>query len=192
MLLVRTLGLLASSSRGLLGQEGGAVRFGPRETGELTFNWKTVLIGLLLALACCGLWRLLTWLLESRREAVNWAKLRILWPTAMLVWGLALVAMLARNERWGWAFDAVLFVFSLLNFPALLVVGLLLGLLNQTLHPAVWVQLLVGSMTIWSGDYLLVRLAEWRAWAYVPVSLNLSDPASHSPKDLGVGSPTDE
>jgi O-antigen/teichoic acid export membrane protein len=184
MFLVRTLGLSALLGRGLFGQEGEAVGWDPRETGELTLNWKTVLIGLLLALACCGVWKLLMWLLESRREAVNWAKVRIWWPTAMLVWGVVLLAMFTRNESWGSAFDTVLFVFGLLNFPVLLVVGMLVGLLNQTVHPAVWVQLLVGSMTMWSGDYLLVRLAEWRAWANVPVSLHLSDPASHRVRDL--------
>jgi O-antigen/teichoic acid export membrane protein len=182
--LVKNLGLLALLGCALFGQEGEVVGWDPRETGELTLDWKTLLIGLLLALACCGLWKLLMWLLESRRAAVNWTKVRIWWPTAMLVWGWVLLALFARNESWGSAFDAVLFVFGLLNFPVLVVVGMLVGLLNQTVHPAVWVQLLVGSLTMWSGDYLLVRLAEWRAWINVPVSLHLSDPASHSVKDL--------
>lgn len=184
MFLVKTLGLLCLPGCALFGQEGEAVEWDPRETGELTLNWKTVLIGLLLALACCGVWKLLMWLSESRREAINWAKVRIWWPTAMLAWGLVLLAMFTRNESWGPAFDAVLLVFGLLNFPVLLVVGMLAGLLNETVHPAIGVQLLVGSVTMWSGVYFLVRLAEWRAWANVPVSLHLSLPASPSVKDL--------
>jgi hypothetical protein len=182
--LVNTLGLLALPGSALFGQEGEVVEWDPRETGELTLNWKTVLIGLLLALACCGVWKLLMWILESRRDAINWARVRIWWPTAMLAWGLVLLAMFARNESWGPAFDAVLLVFGLLNFPVLFVVGMLAGLLNETVHPAIGVQLLVGSMAMWSGDYFLVRLAEWRAWANAPVSLHLSDPPAASVKGL--------
>src|SRR4051812_48724417 len=113
------------------------------------------------------------WLSESRREAINWAKVRIWWPTAMLGWGLVLLALFARNESTGPVFDAVLLVFGLLNFPALLVVGMLVGLFRDTLHQGTGLQLLVGSLAMWSGDYLVVRLAEWRDWLNVPVSLHL-------------------
>jgi len=184
MFLIRILGILVLLSCALFGQESVAVTFDPRETGELTLDWKSALIGLLLALACCGVWRLFMWLMESRRAAINWAKVRIWWPTAMVVWAWVLVAMLTRNESWGSAFDAVLLVFALLNFPVLVVVGLLAGLLNETVHAAFWVQLLVGSLAMWSGNYLFVRLAEWRAWINVPVFLHLSDPNTAGVNDV--------
>jgi hypothetical protein len=56
-------------------------------------TWKTVLIGLLLALACVALWKVLMWLLESRLSAINWPKVRLWWPTALLVCGWVVLAM---------------------------------------------------------------------------------------------------
>jgi len=63
--------LLATSGR-LFGQKDAVAEWDPQETGELALTWKTTLVGLLLALACCGLWKLLMWFLENRRGAVNW------------------------------------------------------------------------------------------------------------------------
>jgi len=145
----------------------------------LNLNCQNVLIGLLLALACCGLWRLLIWFLEGMRAAINWTKARLLWPTAMLVWGWMMLGLFFQRESWGWAFDAVLFSFGLINFPVLVVVGVLLELFNQ---PAVWVQILVGSAAMWAGNYFLVRLAEWRAWTNVPVSLHIAEDEANQQK----------
>jgi hypothetical protein len=176
MFLARTAGILAISGCALLGQEGEIADFNPRDASELTLT--ELLIGLLFVLACGCAWKLLMWLLESRRSTINWIKLRIWWPTGMLVWGLVLLAMSARNASLGWALDAVLFVFALLNFPALVVVGMLFALERQIIEPAGWVQFFLGSLAMWSANYLLVRLAEWRAWMNVPVSLHLSDSTS--------------
>jgi hypothetical protein len=170
--LVKKLSVLAPLGCALFGQEGGTIRFDPRETGELT--WQTGLIGLLFALACCGLWKLVTWLLETKRAKINWAKLRIWWPTAMLLWAWVMLALSARNDSWGT--EVLLLVFGLLNFPALAAVAMLLALLNGAAHPAVWLNILVGSFTMWSGNYILVRLAEWRAWINAAISLHLADP----------------
>jgi hypothetical protein len=77
-------------------------------------------------------------------------------------------------------FDAVLILFSLLNFPAMLVVAVILGLLDPT---AVWLRLLIGSFAMWSGNYLVVRLAEWRAWAHIPIELHLLEKAQDPPAE---------
>jgi len=77
----------------------------------------------------------------------------------------------------GPVFDAVFLVFGLLNLPVLVAVGMLVGLLNETVQAPLWVQLVAGSLTMWNGGYLLARLAEWRAWLNVPVSLHLVDPS---------------
>ncbi len=182
--LPKTVGLLALLGRTLFGQEGQGIQFDPRETGELPLNWKSLLLGLLLALACCGLWKIVMWFLESIRTAVNWTRVRIWWPTAMLVWGWLLFALFSKTEFWRSALDAVFFVFGTLNFPALLIVGIVMGLFDESVHAPVWARLLAGSLTLWIGDYFLVRLAEWQAWKNVRVSLHLSDPPSQGVKDL--------
>jgi hypothetical protein len=96
----------------------------------------------------------------------------------MLVWGWVLVILLAGSELGGLALEAFVLVFALINFPVLVVMGIPLAVLDRTVHPAVWVNLLVGSLTMWSGNYFFARWAEWRAWLNVPVSLHLADPAS--------------
>lgn len=178
--LVKTIAVMLLSGRAVFGQDG-VVEWDPRETGELTFTWKTVLIALLLALACCGLWKLLMWWLESRRAAINWPKVRLWWPAAMLGWGWVILAMFTKRESWGWVFDATLGVFGVLNFPALLLVAAILESVDQ---PAIWVRVLIGSSGMWATNYLMVRLAEWRAWINVPVSLQLLD------ADTRPGKPT--
>jgi hypothetical protein len=178
--LVKTVGLLALMCFASFGQEG--VKWDPRETGELSLSWKTALIGLA-AIAYCGLWKLVMWLLVSKRSAGNWKKVQLWWPAAMLVWAWTL-ALLNRWDSAGLAWVAVMAMFGLLNFPVLLVMGPLIGVLDQAFHQAVWVNLLLGSLTIWGGNYLLVRLAEWRIGEKVPVSLHLADPASGRATDV--------
>ena len=180
-IVVRVLGLVVLMGRAVHGQEQSTFTLDPWETGELTLDWKTVLIGLLLALACCGLWKLFMWFLESRRTVINWPKVRIWWPTSMLAWGWVMMAMFTKNESWGWVFDAVLVVYGVLNFPGLLVAAAILESLGQ---PAIWLRILVGSLAFWSGDYLLVRLAEWRAWINIPLSLHLADEDNRSSKSI--------
>jgi len=179
---VRGFGLLILTGWTLMGQEGSGVGWGPHETGELDLNWKTLLVGFLLALACCGLWKLLMWLLERNRAAVNWNKARLWWPTAMLVWGLAMLALLARGAS-GSALEAVFFVFGVLNFPVLVTILVLLGFVDQAIQPAIWLKILASSLMLWSGNYFLVRLAEWRAWKNEPVSLHLANAPSVDAKD---------
>lgn len=148
------------------------VGWDPRETGQLTLSWQTVLIGLLMALACGGIWKLLMWFLESRRSSINWPRARLLWPTAMLAWGLVILAMFAKIESGGWAADAITGVFAVVNFPALILAAGILELFRQ---PPGWFRILVGSSAVWGGNYLIVRLAEWRAWLNVSTSLHLVD-----------------
>jgi hypothetical protein len=179
-IVARILGVFVLMGRSAHGQEQANITFDLSETGELTLDWKTVLIGLLLALACCGLWRLFIRLLESRRAVISWPKARIWWPTAMLAWGLLMLAMFNKSESWGWAFDAILVVFGVLNFPALLVAAMILESLGQ---PTAWLRILVGSLAFWSAHYLLVRLAEWRAWINIPLSLHLANVES-GPNEL--------
>lgn len=153
-------------------QDSSTVTWDPRETGELTLNWNTALIGLLLALTCGGLWKLLMSLLEARRAVINWPRARIWWPTAMLAWGWLILAMFSRSESWGWAFDAVGILFAVLNFPALIIAAAILESFGQ---PTIWLRISVGSLAVWCAAYLVVRIAEWRAWINVPTSLHLAD-----------------
>ena len=167
-----------------MGQEGAGVRWDPRETGKLYLNWKTLLVGFLLALACCGLWKLLMWLLERNRAAVNWTRARLWWPTAMLIWGLVMLALPARGAS-GAALEVNFFVFGVLNFPVVTIL-VLLGFVDQAIQPAIWLKILASSLMLWSGNYFLVRLAEWRAWKNEPVSLHLAEAVSADAKDLGL------
>ncbi len=150
----------------------GSIAFNPRETGELTLNWQTVAVGLLFSLGCYGLWRLLIWFLETRRARIEWRRVQYWWPTAMVLWGWIVVALFARNESSSWLFNAHFWVFSVVNFPVLLLVAAVLEVLHQ---PSSWQRLLVGSIAMWVGWHLLVRLAEWRAWINAPISLNLAE-----------------
>jgi hypothetical protein len=164
------IGVLLVSGRAALGQDGEVVAWDPRETGELTLSWQTVLIGLALALACCGLWRLFIWFLESRRPVV-WTRARIWWPTAMVVWGWVVLVMFSKSESWGWGFDAILAIYAVVNFPALIVVA---AVLESSGHLAAWQRVAIGSPVMWVCCYLLVRLAEWRAYINVPTVLNMA------------------
>jgi hypothetical protein len=43
------------------------------------------------------------------------------------------------------------------------------------------VRLAAGSLVFWGAWHLVVRLAEWRAWSNIPVSLELSGDAEPKP-----------
>jgi hypothetical protein len=79
-------------------------------------------------------------------------------------------------------FDAVLFVFVLLNLPAVVAVGMLVGLMNETFGIPIWARVTIGSIVMWYGNYFVVRLAEWRAWSNVPTALHLSDSDGETPR----------
>jgi len=156
-----------------LGQE--EVGFDLRETDTLTLDWKTLLGILLGGLVMGVLWKLLIWLLESRREAINWAKLRIWWPMGMVAWGLVMLPflLLDRVDFGGRPLEAAFTVFFLLNLPEIAIAVVLFKLVWQC---PPWLGIPLAGAAIWGGNYLLVRLAEWRASANVPTSLHLRDP----------------
>jgi hypothetical protein len=133
-----------------------------------------VLAGLLLALGFVGVWKFMTWQLENRRSTIRWSKVRFWWPTTMLLWGWGMLAMFTKSESWGWLFDALAFLFGLLNFPAMVPVVVVVGILRDSfqLPP---LAIVLGSTTMWAGNYLIVRLAEWRAWSNAPIALHLVD-----------------
>ena len=60
------LGTLLILSGASFGQET-SVEFDPRETGQLDLNFKTVLLGLIMALGCVAVWRFLIRQLERSR-----------------------------------------------------------------------------------------------------------------------------
>ena len=144
----------------------------PADSGGMNLTWQGVLGGLLFALACGGAWKLLTWFLESRRTRIRWRRVRYWWPTAMLVWGWIMLGLLARNESPGWLFSALFVVFGLMSFPGLILTAAIVGPFDQL---APWLRALTGSIVMWVGWYLMVRLAEWRAWTNAPISLHLAD-----------------
>ena len=170
---IRPLALLVVFERAILGQEQGAsVEWDPADSGGMNLTWQGVLGGLLFALACGGAWKLLTWFLESRRTRIRWRRVRYWWPTAMLVWGWIMFGLFARNESPGWLFSALFVVFGLMSFPGLILTAAIVGPFDQL---APWLRALTGSIVMWVGWYLMVRLAEWRAWTNAPISLHLAD-----------------
>lgn len=162
----------SSSCQLLRGQEAGAPSWDPRETGQITMDWQTGLYLLGTVLTCGALWKAFMWFLESRRASIAWARLRFWWPASMLIWGWIIVAFISRNGHWGQVFDVVCLVYFIISFPALILVAAILSLLGQ---PRSSLGLPIASVALWAGDYLLVRLAEWRAWATVPTLLHLGD-----------------
>ena len=138
---------------------------------------------LLVALALVGVWKLLVWFLESRRESFNWEKARLWWPAGMTFLGWAMLGLVNHGESFQPVSGVVLSVFVLLNLPPLLIVAMMVRLLDNTFHAPLWAQLVAGSMTMWSSEYLLVRLAEWRAWSNMPVVLRLGEAAPARSKD---------
>jgi hypothetical protein len=50
-------------------------------------DWISGLLQLGACLLLYGLWRLLGWQLEKRRERIPWNRLRNLGPSFMLLWG---------------------------------------------------------------------------------------------------------
>lgn len=163
-----------------LGQENGDATFDLRDDAP-TPTWQDLVIWLTLGLAVFGLWRLLTWWVERRREASRWRKLRLWWPTIMLVFAWLLLALPAESGRWTWGRDAFLIAFSLVNLPGMIIDSLVLGLLDPA---TVWLRILIGSFAIWSGNYFVIRLAEWRARERIPIALRLLDEAQDGDRHL--------
>jgi hypothetical protein len=95
----------------------------------------------------------------------------------MVVWGWAMLAMLSKSESWGLGFDVLAVIYAVVNFPALIAVA---AVLESSAHLAGWLRLSIGSLVMWVCCYLLVRLAEWRAWINVPTSLHLAGKASYT------------
>jgi hypothetical protein len=95
----------------------------------------------------------------------------------MVVWGWAMLAMLSKSESWGLVFDVLAAIYAVVNFPALIAVA---AVLESSGHLAAWHRFSIGSLVMWVCCYLLVRLAEWRAWINLPTSLHLADKASYT------------
>jgi hypothetical protein len=144
----------------------------PHETGELTLDWQTILLGLLVALGFCGLWRFFIWFLESRRERIHWRAARYLWPTAMLAWGWTMAVLDLEGVSRGPVFDSIFVIYALANLPALIV---LIPVLRLCAQLAIWQSAIIASIAMWAASYLIVRLAEWRAWLNAPISLHIAD-----------------
>lgn len=144
------------------------------------YSWQSMLMVLVVCVALCLLWKFLLKLLEAKRSTIEWHKLRIWWPTAMLISGWMVVVLVTQVESHGWFLNVIGFAFATINIPALALIGVVLGLLNETLDLPVWLRLLVGSVALWIGNYMTVRVAEWRAWIDVPVALNLGRSSSES------------
>jgi hypothetical protein len=131
----------------LFGQDG-TVTLDPPETGVLAFSFRNIVTGFTMALIGCGGWKGLMWLFESRRSSIAWTKLRVWWPSGMLVCGWLMLSLFSRNESQGSFFDAVLFVFVLLNLPAVVAVGMLVGLMNETFGIPIWARVTIGSIVM--------------------------------------------
>jgi hypothetical protein len=174
----RLIGCAVLSHAVLTAQENAAVGWDPRETGESLLSLSTLAKVFVLGLVCYGLWRFLIWSLERRRTFIPWARLRWYLPTAMLVWGWITVTMLLLVRSEGFVFTSLLVIFCLPNILCLVPVAAVLGLAESAPN---WVRLAAGSLVFWGAWHLVVRLAEWRAWSNIPVSLELSGDAEPKP-----------
>ena len=148
----------------------------PTDAGGTNLTWQGVLYLLLFAAACGGGWKLLIWFLESRRERIRWRRVRCWWPAAMVAWGWIMFGLGTLNVRPEWLFVPLCVMFVIVNLPALILTGIILQLFPE---PAGWLSATVGSIAIWVGGYIMVRLAKWRAWANAPTSLHLADSDLH-------------
>jgi len=156
------------------------VEFDFIETGGLPVYWIIFIVTPLLGLG----WRLFIGFLESRRAWIPWRRIQYWWPTAMLVWGWIVAALVVRNECSEWLCDAFVSVFGVLNLPVLLVVAAVFGVLQQA---GSWERLLAGSVAMWGTWHLLLRLAEWRAWINAPISVHNAGSDSRSISDESPG-----
>ena len=139
-----------------------AISFDPVETGELTGEDYTIL--LLGAFVVYALVRVFFWFIETHRLNIPWQALRRIVPSGTLI--LAWIIFLAASVLP----EVVAGVFLLLNLPAVIVGGPLVGLLDSAPR---WQQAVVGSLGWWLGWYGAIRFAEWRAWSNVPVFLKI-------------------
>jgi hypothetical protein len=168
---IRFIVILFAAVRVLHGQ-GEEPAWDPHESGGLTLGWLTTLLGILAALGFCGLWRLFIWFLESKRSRINWRADRYWWPTAMLVWTWMMAVLDAGGGSGGVVFDAILLIYALVNLPGLIVVVPVLDLCGRL---AAWPRWIAGSIGMWATSYVIVHLAEWRAWINTPISLHIGD-----------------
>lgn len=151
------------------------------EAQQSFFTWQLILALLAGCLALYWLWKITIRFLENRSTTIEWVKVRIGWPTAMLISGWMVLPFVLQKGSQGWAFDVMVWVYGIINLPAVALAGVVLRLLYTIYDLPDWVGILVGSIAIWVGNYLMVRVAEWRAWINVPVALNLGSDPSETP-----------
>jgi hypothetical protein len=125
----------------------------------LNVNWSEMGYSLLLAAACYGGWKCVSWLVavERRRER---KLLRYLWPTAMVAWSWAMLwgTSFPSSVAWlGRAFDLLLIVFFVVNLPGAVLGNALLGILIDWPGPVTGV---AGSAAVWLVWYAIIRLWE--------------------------------
>jgi hypothetical protein len=151
------------------------ITWDPVETGQMT--WRGMLGVFAVVAACYGIWRLFLWLLERRRDRIPWNVIRLWWPTVMVAAGLLILALPSNLV------ERSLAVFAAVNLPALVVTGLVLGLVEDA---PVSIRISVGSVTMWAASYAFIRFLEWRAFLRAPVRLDLTPPSPrHPPRSSG-------
>lgn len=155
-----------------MAQEAGAPGWDPAYDGG-GFDPESAVILMAAALVGYGLWRVVGWQLEVRRERVHWNRLRIWWPTGMLLFG-GIVAGVLRSGAPVVLREGLGGLFIALNIPFALVLGLC-GPMAQGLDLPDWVTMLLCGLLLWLVNYLLVCAAEARAWANVSTSLGLRE-----------------
>lgn len=183
VVLVKATGLLTLFACGLFGQEGPEVIWEHDEVRYSLLDWEVLLGAMFVALAFCGVWRLLVSFLESKRSTINWKKARVWWPTSMLVWGGVVLVFGTMMPTGGPVLDVLAWSFIAINIPAIILAAAVAGILEEILSPAEWVHILAGALTFWMSAYLMVRFAEYRAWVNVHTSLHLTDRSVVVPKD---------
>src|ERR1700682_1598068 len=166
--------LLACLEVALLGQaEAPSIAFDPREEGYSLSSWQSLLGHFIVGFALYGFWRGFTWLIERRREKTNWRRLRHFLPTTMLVlaWLMLGIGDRISPQEDSVVFDLLTLVFVIVDLPAIVVFAVLAQCFDG-ITP--WERPFVSSLCLWFVWYAILGFAEWRAWAYVPVSLDIN------------------
>ncbi|HUS07165.1 MAG TPA: hypothetical protein VMZ52_12740 [Bryobacteraceae bacterium] len=128
----------------------------------------------LFAIACYAAWRLLVWIVDSRKTPVPWRRVRYLLPTAMLaLLGLQVWAGNTINLSYNLATQTAAYILDVLNAPAVLAGGAVFDLFRA--WPA-GLKVPAAALCAWLIWYAIVRLLEYRAGTSRLLQLRLNRP----------------
>jgi hypothetical protein len=124
-------------------------------------EWRDIVYNMLVAAGCYLSWKSLS-LLVGREQKSARKLLRYLWPSAMVVWGWAMLwaTSFPASSFWmGKSLDVLLVLFFTLNFPAAILGNAVLSILIDWPGPAKGI---AASLVVWLLWYGMIR--GWERW----------------------------